>query len=182
MKPLQTVALILVVVAMLAHLLPLHHSNSQLQTNNERFFMTMKLQNPSGTIPDYVNYEVTNITTNMDNFGIENGTVQYDLDDIIGVTVTDTAIYWTLPFQIIDTSTPNIVKTRNGDIGLSTFTEDYEKQFDTSTNVTSYTGKSGIFSNSQRIADVNLKAVILPNGTGTLEMSDSSNQTTDLNS
>ena len=110
MKPLQTVVLILVIVAMLAHLLPLHHSNSQLQTNNERFFMTMNLQNPSETIPEYVTYEVTNITTNMDNFG-QNGTVQYDLDDV-GVTVDDTSIYWLLPFKIINTSTPNIVKNK----------------------------------------------------------------------
>ena len=180
MNPLQTVVLILVVVAMLAHLLPMHHSNSQLQTNNERFFMTMKLQNPSETISEDVTYEVTNITTNMDDFG-QNGTVQYDLDDI-DVTIDYTSINWGLPFKIIDTSTPNIVKTRNGDIRLFTFTEDYEKQFNTLTNITSYTGKNTILINEESIADVNLKAVISPNGTGTLEMLDSRNQTAPLNS
>ena len=81
----------------------------------------------------------------MDDFG-QNGTVQYDLDDV-DVTIDDTSINWGLPFKIIDTSTPNIVKTRNGDIRLFTFTEDYEKQFNTLTNITSYTGKSTILIN-----------------------------------
>lgn len=177
MKSTQTFGLFLF-LAIMVIVLPLHHANSQSQTNGEKFFMTMKIQNPTETTPNYIHYQVTNITTNMENFD-QNGTVQYDLADV-DVTISDTDIYWTLPFKIIDTFTPNIIKTRNGDIGINSYTQDYEKQFNTLTNVTSFTGKSSLWINSQRITDLDLKAVVFPNGTGALEMMDSQNQTGNL--
>jgi hypothetical protein len=71
----------------------------------------------------------------------------------------------TLPFKIIDTNTSNVIKTREGSIGLNSITLDYEKQYYTLTKIRSYTGKSVVYmsnsnNNSERIADVSIMAVI----------------------
>jgi hypothetical protein len=82
----------------------------------------------------------------------------------------------TLPFKIIDTNTSNVIKTREGSIGLNAITLDYEKQYNTLTKTTTYTGKSVLFINNggeesiAAVKDLSLKAVIYPNMTGTLEM------------
>jgi hypothetical protein len=66
-----------------------------------------------------------------------------------------------VPFKIVDISTPNVVKTRNGDIIVSMPTEDYEKKLNTLTKITSYSGKSSLYINGERFFDVNMKAVLL---------------------
>jgi hypothetical protein len=99
----------------------------------------MKLDKPEEITPDYVSYEVYDIMTSMKNFN-QGKKVDYNLKDVY-VTISDSSIYWTLPFKVIDADTPNIIKTRNGEIGISTLTQDYEKQLNTLTNITSYTGK-----------------------------------------
>ncbi|MFZ0648678.1 MAG: hypothetical protein WAM27_10720 [Nitrososphaeraceae archaeon] len=148
-------------------------ANSQLQTTDNRsFFMSLKLGNPQEITPGSFFFDVLNMTTNMNNFN-QNGTIEYDLDDA-DVSIDDSSIQWSQSFKIIDTSESNIIKTRNGNIGLNAFTENYEKQYNTLTNTTSYTGISIVYLDSggyqERVADVSLKAVILPNGTGTLEI------------
>jgi hypothetical protein len=45
-----------------------------------------------------------NMTTNIDNF-YQNDAVDYDLEDA-DVTISDTSITWSQPFDIIDTLTP----------------------------------------------------------------------------
>ena len=110
------------------------------QPQKETFIMIMELQYSRETAPDFVRSQVYNITTNMKNFN-QNNTVEYDVKDI-DVTIDDSQIYFRLPFKIVDISTPNVVKTRNGDITVSMPTEDYEKQLNTLTNITSYSGKS----------------------------------------
>jgi hypothetical protein len=99
----------------------------------------MKLDKPEEITPDYVSYEVYDIMTSMKNFN-QGKKVDYNLKDVY-VTISDSSIYWTLPFKVIDADTPNIIKTRNGEIGISTLAQDYEKQLNTLTNITSYTGK-----------------------------------------
>jgi hypothetical protein len=66
--------------------------------------MNLKLQNPTETIPEYFNFEVMNMTTNIDNF-YQNEIVDYDLADA-DVTISNTNITWSQPFDIIDTLTP----------------------------------------------------------------------------
>jgi hypothetical protein len=145
----------------------------------EKFFMIMKLQKPTEIKETgSVYYQVSNITTNMKNFNQGgNNKVEYSLRDV-SVFITDSAIYWTLPFKIIDTTIPNVIKTRQGSIGINSFTEGYEKQYNILTNITTYTGKSVLFIDSgvvgegqvAAVPDLSLKAVIYPNMTGTLEM------------
>jgi hypothetical protein len=141
------------------------------QPQTGTFIMIMELhysRETASSHPDFVRSQIYNMTTNMKNFN-QNNTVEYDVKDI-DVTIDDSQIYFRLPFKIVDISTPNVVKTRNGDITVSMPTEDYEKQLNTLTNITSYSGKSSLYINGERFFDVNMKAVLFPNSTGILEI------------
>ena len=142
----------------------------------EPFFILMKLNNPKETTPDQINYDVYNMTTNLKNFGqSENKKVYYNLEDI-DVTVTDSTTYWTLPIKIveIDAESPNIIKTTNRYIETGLLTQDYEMQFDTLTNITTYLGKIGLFIGNEQILDnLHLNVTIFPNNsTGILKMTE----------
>ena len=149
-------------------------AQAQAQQQQEPFYMIMKLGKASHTVvPEYMDYKVTDIETNMKNFNQGNDAkVEYNLDTF-SITISDTSVYWTLPFKVIktDTSNPNIETTTNGEIGISTFMDNYEKQYDKSTNITTYTGTSAIWINSEKIHDLDIEARIYANNnTGVLEM------------
>jgi hypothetical protein len=141
------------------------------QQQKEKFFMVMKLHK------SFDFYQVSNITTNMKNFNQGDNKVEYNLKDGT-MRVDDSGIIWSQSFKIIDTtSTPNVIKMREGSIGLNSITMDYEKQYNTLTKTTTYTGKSSLIIDSgagagqeAAVQDLSLKAVIYPNMTGTLEI------------
>ena len=134
----------------------------------DSFFMIMKLQEDKNDINPGV-YMVTDINTSLNNIG--GNKIEYDLHKG-RLWIDDYAINMnSFPYNVIDTNTPNVVKTRNGAMTLLQDEGTFERQMNTLTNITSYKATSTLaFEDQTSIDDVNITAVIYPNGTGVLEL------------
>lgn len=90
--------------------------------------------------------------------------------------MSDANIMFGIPYKIINTSTPHIIKTKNGEV-RTTGTRNYTKEVNTLTNIVTYTGQetlsmgevSSIDENDKVTITANIKATAYPNGTAILE-------------
>jgi hypothetical protein len=84
--------------------------------------------------------------------------------------MSDVYIFFDIPYKIIDTSTPHIIKTKNGGIHTSG-TRNYTKEVNTLTNITTYTGQDTLYAGEDGKVTIaaNMKATAYPNGTAILE-------------
>jgi hypothetical protein len=74
---------------------------------------------------------------------------------------------YTIPINVIDLSTPNIIRSKPDKIMSSPSIDNYTKELNTQTNVTTYTGQGGLFHSSNFTNfPVDYKAIIYPNATG----------------
>jgi hypothetical protein len=100
-----------------------------------------------------------------------NDKIEYNLKDIY-VNIYDCNIWWYIPYKIVDTSTPHIIRTKEATIASSSIIMNCIKEVNTLTNTTTYTGQSSvglIDSHEWLYNNVNIKATIYPNGTGIVE-------------
>jgi hypothetical protein len=136
--------------------------------------MIFKIRSPqSGTFEGSTKYEVYNMTTNMKKFpsSSPNDRIEYSLKDIF-VDISDSATWWYIPYKIIDTSTPNIIKTKHNQIGSASNTMNYTKEVNALTNTTTYTGDSSVKledTTDWLFNNIKIKAILYPNGTGIVE-------------
>lgn len=138
----------------------------------EKFFMVMQIeQDPNAILAvDAIPYKVTNITTNMKNY--QGNKIHYDLEKS-NFWISNDTMHLNQPFQRLYTDTPNVVKTRNSEMGIDLvqIKENYERELNTLTNVTTYTSSSPLYIDGQTfIDDLNVTAVVYPNSTGILEL------------
>lgn len=151
---------------------------AQEKTQEEPFYMTMKLHKHYDTLAyEDPTYNIYKVITNLQNLfsQFNNKTLLYALDDVIAkVTIMDdSTIQWSLPYKLKDVeSTPNVIKTTSGSIAVNYNTENYEEQFNTLTNVTTYTGTNGFMLDGEYVFDVNMNLETFPNGTGILQMTE----------
>ena len=104
--------------------------------------------------------EILNITSNLKQFLSlpNNFKLEYDLKDS-SAGVSDKSIDWKISYKIIDTSNPDIIKTKSGQI-QSFGVQGYTK-VNTKTNVATYTSDGSL--------SMNMKATVYPNSTEILE-------------
>ena len=69
--------------------------------------------------------------------------IQFDLGNT-NFWISNHTMYLNQPFQVLDTNTPNVVKTRNSEmeIDLVQIKENYVKELDTLRNITTYSSSS----------------------------------------
>lgn len=146
----------------------------QAQEQQQKFFIVIKA-NSTGSENEFKANNI--ISTNFQSIFLKhyynnkpNIKIEYDLKQAHIVISNETA-YWTLPFKIIDTTTPNIIRIKNAQIGSSTNPSDYTSEFNTQTKIVTYTGKTVLFDYQGNGLDtpVNIKATVYPNGTGIVE-------------
>lgn len=173
----ETIFIILTVSVIVNPVLHIANGNTieaqaQKQIQQNKFFMIIKTHSTALNN----DYKVDNVTSNiqstiLNNTSNTNKKIEYDLKHA-SVTISDTAAYWTLPFKIIDTNTHNIIKTNNAQIGTGINPFNYTKEFNTQTRVATYTGYTRLI-DYNRIGldtpDVDIKAIVYPNGTGIIE-------------
>lgn len=137
----------------------------------------MKLRNPHPYSPLEINgpifYDIYNLTTNLKKFPSTSETDKtvYNLTDAgTDAGMSDVYIFFDIPYKIIDTSTPHIIKTKNGGIHTSG-TRNYTKEVNTLTNITTYTGQDTLYAGEDGKVTIaaNMKATAYPNGTAILE-------------
>ena len=98
--------------------------------------------------------------------------IQFDLGNT-NFWISNHTMYLNQPFQVLDTNTPNVVKTRNSEmeIDLVQIKENYVKELDTLRNITTYSSSSPLSIDGQTfIDDLNVSSVVYPNQTGILEL------------
>jgi hypothetical protein len=147
-------------------------AHAQTQTQEQKFFMIMKIRNPTagGILASGKGYQVYNMTTNIDKIPsiTDNKKIEFSKD--LTVDISDSAIYWNIPYTIVDTSTPDIIKTKTSHIGTSD-TQNFTKEFNTKTHVTKYEGQGFLIRDYDKSLPIsfNITATIYPNDTGIVE-------------
>jgi len=144
----------------------------------EKFFMSFKLANPqpSSYYKNATAYDISDIISNNMNKSFTtymHKKIQFNLKDTSNTyaRISDSDIDWRIPFTIIDTSTPNIIRSQESTLGKSLgSTSNLVKEYNILTNITTYTGESGLLVDYSHIADLDVKATIYPNATGVMEL------------
>jgi hypothetical protein len=150
----------------------------QVQQDKEKLFLSFKLvdPHPDSYYRNATNYDISKVISNNMNKSIPNymnKKIEFNLKNNFNINtnvrISDNNIDWTIPFTVIDTSTPNVIRSQQGTLGASALTSNLTKEHNTITNITTYTGQSGLFVNYSNIADVDVKVTIYPNDTGIIE-------------
>ena len=147
----------------------------QQQTQQGKFFMILKLRNPKPSM--FVNtteYEIANLTVSPKKLpGSEgnNAKVEYNLENRTA-DISGDAIRWGIPYKIIDTSTPDIIRTKDGIFAITTV--GFTKELNTKTHLVTYTGGNVLRGTLGSIIPIpannlDVKAVMFPNETGIIE-------------
>jgi hypothetical protein len=157
---------------------------AQAQQNNykPKLHVIFKLKYPEGRKVEEVGQfgtDILNITSNLKQFlslpNNNNYKLEYDLKDS-SAGVTDKSIDWQIAYKIINSSNPDIIKTKNGQI-QAYGSQDYTKELNTKTNVTTYTSTGFLITDSSEPitmtanpnTNMNMKATVYINGTEVLE-------------
>ena len=170
------VLVIIITIITLSLVSPLLSVTSiQAQEPQQKFFIVIKAHSTDS----HDEFKADNIiSTNLQSTVLKNNynnkpniKIEYDLNRAT-IVISNETTYWTLPFKIIDTSTPNIIRIKNVQIGTGINALDYTREFNTQTKIATYTGNTGVTDserNGFNVSDFSIKATVYPNGTAIID-------------
>src|SRR5690242_5323299 len=131
-------------------------TNANAQGQSHKFFMAMKLRNPHPD-PIYngaIQYDVYNIASNLSDKNLKlpilgsGKNIEYNVKGA-SAEVSNSSVFWAVPYKIIDNSTPDVIKTtnaglRSGSMAVAPTQGNFEMAHNTKTNVTTYSQSSSL--------------------------------------